>query len=568
MIDDAKTIASGSLLTADICIVGAGAAGITLALELIDSGKTVLLLESGALKPEDPTQALYNGETTDETMHPPPDKYRQRRFGGSTTIWGGRCMPLDAIDFEPREYLPLSGWPIRYDDLAPFYPRANELVEAGKFAYTAETAYDPPARPIIDGFESPRVTQNTLERFSLPTNFATSHGETLRAATNVRVLLHANCTGVRLSADGASVDHLDAAVLDGPRFTVKASDYVLATGGLEVPRLLLASKDVKPAGIGNDHDLVGRYYMCHIAGTIGTLSVTRPRSAVHHGYVVTPDGTYARRRFAITAATQRALKIGNFIARLHFANLNDPAHRSGILSGLYLAKAFISYEYSKRLHGGEKRTAATWLRHVRNIVFDPFDTLAFLWHWLTKRTLARRKFPSVVIQSRANRFSLDFHSEQQPNPDSRITLIDQRDALGLPQIRIDWRYTDWDIDTVVKSLVVLKDEFARTGCGTLEYDEATLPEEIMRYGAYGGHHIGTARMGNDPRTSVVDADCRVHGVRNLHIASAAVFPTSSQANPTLTIVALAVRLAARLKQLAAADSGILVLPVRRSEVTP
>lgn len=548
MIDDAKAIASGTLLTADICIVGAGAAGITLALELINSGKSVLLLESGGLKPEAATQALYVGESTDEAMHPPPDKYRQRRFGGSTTIWGGRCMPLDAIDFEVRDYLPMSGWPITGDQLAPFYPRANELVEAGKFAYTAETAYDAPAPPMIDGFESEQITQNTLERFSLPTNFAASHGETLRAAANVRVLLHANCTGIRLTADGASVNHLDVAVLDGPRFTMQANEYVLATGGLEVPRLLLASNDVAKQGIGNAHDNVGRFYMCHIAGTAGTLTVTKPGAAVHHGYVVTPDGIYARRRFAITAATQRALKIGNFIARLHFANLNDPAHRSGILSGLYLAKAFIRYEYSKRLHDAQPRRLKTWLLHVRNVVFDAFDTLAFLWHWLTKRTLAKRKFPSVVIPSRANRFSLDFHSEQQPNRDSRITLIDTKDALGLPQIRIDWRHTAWDIDTVRKSLGVLRDELARSGCGILEYDEATVAEEALRYGAYGGHHIGTARMGNDPATSVVDADCRVHGVANLSIASAAVFPTSSQANPTLTIVALAVRLAARLKR--------------------
>jgi choline dehydrogenase-like flavoprotein len=149
----------------------------------------------------------------------------------------------------------------------------------------------------------------------------------------------------------------------------------------------------------------------------------------------------------------------------------------------------------------------------------------------------------VVIPSRANRFSVDFHSEQQPNPDSRITLTDEKDALGVPKIRIDWRYTDWDIETVAKALEVLADELKSTGCGRLEFDRTTLPEEIMRYGAYGGHHIGTARMGQDPATSVVDAECKVHGVSNLYIASAAVFPTSSQANPTLTIVALSLRLA-------------------------
>lgn len=546
MIEDARTLANGSALTADICVVGAGAAGITLALELIGSGKSVLLLESGGLKDEAATQALYAGETADEALHPPPDKYRVRRFGGSTTIWGGRCMPFDAIDFEAREYLPMSGWPFGPEEFAPHYPRANELVEAGRYAYTAETAYDGEAPPLIRGFDSAQVSQNRLERFSLPTNFAATHGAALRAAANVRVLLHANCTGIRLRADGGAVDHFDGAVLGGPRFTVRAREYVLATGGLEVPRLLLASNDVQRTGIGNANDLVGRYYMCHIAGTAGTLTVTRPRSDVHHGYILTPDGIYARRRFALAEDTQRRLGIGNFIARLHFANLNDPAHRSGILSGLYLAKSFISYEYSKRLHDGRPRTLGNWLRHVRNIVFDPFDTLAFLWHWLTRRTLARRKFPSVVIPSRANRFSLDFHAEQAPNRDSRVTLTGERDALGLPKLRIDWRHTPWDIDTVRVALGVLRDEFARTGVGRLEYDEATVATEALRYGAYGGHHIGTARMGRDPATSVVDADCRVHGVPNLSIASAAVFPTSSQANPTLTIVALAVRMARRL----------------------
>ncbi|WP_293370776.1 GMC family oxidoreductase [Nevskia sp.] len=547
MIDDASSLAPDAALRADICIVGAGAAGITLALELRDSGKSVLLLESGGLKDEAASQALYAGETSDEALHPPPDKYRVRRFGGSTTIWGGRCMPFDAIDFEARPYLPHSGWPIGLDDIAPFYPRANELVEAGRYAYTAETAYDGPAPPAIRGFDSEQVSQNRLERFSLPTNFAARHGHLLEAAANVRVLLHANCTAIRLAPDGAAVARLDCATLDGKRFTVEAGEYVLATGGLEVPRLLLASNDVAKAGIGNGHDLVGRYYMCHIAGTAGTLTVTKPRADVHHGYVTTPDGVYARRRFAINEAVQRKLGTGNFVARLHFANLNDPAHKSGILSGLYLAKSFISYEYSKRLHDGRQRTVKTWLQHARNIVFDPFDTLAFLWHWITKRTLATRKFPSVVIPSRANRFSLDFHSEQAPNPDSRVTLTDQRDALGVPQIRIDWRYTDWDIDTVRVSLGVIRDELARTGCGRLEYDEASVAQEALRYGAYGGHHIGTARMGATPQTGVVDADLRVFGMSNLSIASAAVFPTSSQANPTLTIVAFAVRLAQRLR---------------------
>jgi choline dehydrogenase-like flavoprotein len=167
---------------------------------------------------------------------------------------------------------------------------------------------------------------------------------------------------------------------------------------------------------------------------------------------------------------------------------------------------------------------------------------------LRDRKLAERKFPSIIIRSKANLYSLDFHAEQQPNPASRITLSERLDALGMPQIRIDWRYTADDVDTVTRALALLREDLHRSNTGSFEYDPAAVEAEMIRYGAYGGHHIGTARMGSDPRTSVVNADCRLHGVENLYVASAATFPTSSQANPTLTVVALALRLATHLKR--------------------
>jgi choline dehydrogenase-like flavoprotein len=551
MIDDANRVERGRTLYADLCIVGAGAAGISLALQFAGTGHSVLLLESGSLEPDPATQALYEGEVADGRLHSPLHRYRQRRFGGSTTIWGGRCAPFDPIDFERREYLPGSGWPLRYEDLLPYYPRSSELCEAGEFAYTAETAFDAGMPELIAGFRSDRVTTHSLERFSCPTDFGRRYGHRLRAASNVRVLLNANCTGLRTSADGRHVTSVDVRTLGGTRFSVVATRVVLAAGGLEVPRLLLASRDAHPNGIGNGRDLVGRYYMCHMAGTTGTLTIDRPREAVWHGYVLSPDGVYCRRRLALAPATQRRLGIGNFIARLHHPRITDPRHRTGILSFLYLAKPFIGYEYGKRLHGEERFSLASWLRHLRNVAADPVHTAEFLAHWVRRRVLAERKFPSIIVRPRRLRFSLDFHSEQQPNPDSRVTLTDERDSLGLPRLRVDWRYTRWDIETVEKGLQVLAEEFERTGTGRLEYDRAALEGDILRYGAYGGHHLGTTRMGASPADSVVDRDCRVHDVDNLFVASPAVFPTSSQANPALTIVALSLRLADHLKALAA-----------------
>jgi choline dehydrogenase-like flavoprotein len=553
MIIDSHDFTDGHALEADVCIIGAGAAGIAMALDLIGSGVDVLLLEAGGRQFESDTQALYAGSVTEARLHSAPDKYRQRRLGGTTTIWGGRCMPFDGIDFETRGYMPHSGWPITRDDLNPYYARANRIVEAGAFEYTVERAFRTGARPMIEGFESEHFTSNTLERFSCPTDFGSRYISKLEASRNVRCVLHANVTSLELDRAAGHVDRVTVRNLRGVQFTARARHFVLATGGLEVPRLLLASRDVEPKGIGNRHDVVGRYYMCHVAGTIGTIKIARPAGAVWHGYEISDEGIYCRRRFALREATQRALHLGNFVARLHHPRITDPAHRNAVLSLLFLAKPFIPYEYRIRLIGEGSAGFTNWLRHARNVALGGADAAGFAWHMLRDRKLAERKFPSIIIRTKTNLFSLDFHAEQQPNPSSRVTLTDRRDALGLPQLNIDWRYTAGDVDTVSRSLALLAGDFRRSGVGTFDYDPQSVESEMTRYGAYGGHHIGTARMGSDPRTSVVNADCRVHDVRNLFITGSGVFPTSSQANPTLTIVALALRLSAYLKRLAHAE---------------
>jgi choline dehydrogenase-like flavoprotein len=558
MIDDALELNDGETIAADICIVGAGAAGITLALELAGTGVSVLLLESGGLKPEKHSQRLYEGAVAEERLHSPPHRYRQRRFGGTTTIWGGRCVPFDAIDFEARDYIPLSGWPFDRDALAPFYPRANELCEAGAFQYRAEEAFARPLRPVMAGFHSAHFTTDSLERFSCPTDFGARYASRLREARNVRVLLHANLTQVRFHPNSAAVESLVVRTLTGKRFTARAARVVLATGGLEVARLLLANRDVWTQGIGNRHDVVGRYYMCHIAGTIGTLKLRVPGENVWHGYDITDDGIYCRRRLALSAPSQRQLRIGNFIARLHHPRITDPSHRTAVLSALQLAKGLISYEYGKRLHGEERSGLRTWMRHVRNVLSAPGEVLAFGHHMVRDRFLAARKFPSIIVKSAAGHYSLDFHAEQRPIGSSRVSLIEARDALGLPRVIVDWRYTSGDIDTVREAVRLLAADIQHAGIGTFEYDPASIELEMARYGAYGGHHLGTTRMGTDPRTSVVDANCRVHGLENLYIAGGAVFPTSSQANPTLTVVALAARLAAYLRAAAAGERTTVI----------
>lgn len=548
MIVDADTLEAGTRLATDVCVVGGGAAGISLALALSGQGLNIVMLEAGRAGEHAPTQALYQGEVSDERMHSPPDKYRQRRWGGSTTIWGGRCVPFDPIDFETRGQVPGSGWPISFDELLPFYPQANALAEAGRFSYEADDALGAAAAPMIRGFDSELVRTGGLERFSCPTDFGMRYARRLRVAADVTVLLGANCTSVRLDADGRSVRELEVATLAGRRFRVAARATVLATGGLETPRLLLASRDVAAAGIGNEHDAVGRYYMCHIAGNVGTLELGGFPRDVRHGYEITPEGVYCRRRLSIVAAEQRRRGLANAVARLHFPRITDPRHRNGVLSGLFLVRRLISYEYGKRLNDGTRATPGVYAQHLLNVIGDPVDTAAFLAHWVRYRTLAQRKFPSVILRNRSNRFSLELHGEQAPRADSRVSLTEKTDALGMPRLRVDWRYGAGDIESLRHTLDLLAREFERSGAGRLEYRHETLEEDLLRFGAYGGHHIGTTRMGGDPRTSVVDAQCRVHSVRNLFVAGSSVFPTSSQANPTLTLIALSLRLGQHLSR--------------------
>ena len=545
-IQDARKVDEDGRLDCDVCIVGGGAAGITLALELARSSLSVILLESGDWKPYASTQELYEGQLENGSLHDPPQLHRQRRFGGTTAIWSGRCVPFDPIDFEPRDYVPHSGWPFGLDALATYYRQANAICEAGQFAYRVADALPGAARQMIEGFTSDLVETDGLERFSRPTNFARRYRDRLERAQNLRVILGGSCIHVAARRDSAEVDHLAASTLEGRRFTIGARRFVLATGGLEVTRLLLASRDVYRDGMGNERDLVGRFYMCHIAGRLGQLVFNAAQARGFHGYERSPDGIYCRRRFQLAADVQRSLGIGNLIARLHHPGISDPLHRTGPLSVLYLARRLVPPQFRKRVNDAEP-SWALWMRHVRNVLADPLDTTRFFSHWLLRRTLASRKFPSVVVSPRSQCYTLDFHAEQVPDPNSRITLTDQCDRFGMPRLCIDWRYTPLDVRTVGQSFRVIAEELERTNIARLTFADDKVERAIVHEGAYGGHHIGTTRMSDSPALGVVDRDCRVHGLANLYIASSSVFPTSSQANPTLTIVALALRLADHLK---------------------
>lgn len=548
MILEAATLPSGTRLRTRLCIIGAGPAGISLALQFRGTDVEVLLVAGGKRDHDQATQQLYAGEVVDAAMHSPVTEFRHRQFGGSSATWGGRSMPFDPIDFETRDWIAGARWPIGYQDIAAYYPAANALVEAGDFEYDARRALPGAMRGMIAGFAPPSFDLDRIERFSCPTNFGARYARQLESAGNITLLLDAHAVEIAASEAGERITRTVLRTLDGKEFTVEADHHVLAAGGIETARLLLASRSAgHPNGLGNARDLVGRNYLCHIAGTIGDFAVKGPRESVWHGYDRAWDGVYCRRRMALRPEVQRARGIGNAVIRLHHPRLPDPAHGRGILSAIFLAKPFISYEYSKRLHGDDPVTAGLMARHALNVIREPFGTAGFLLNWARRRTLAARKFPSLIVAPRNNVFSLDVHAEQVPNDDSRVTLSDRLDAFGKPQVKVDWRYKPQDLETVRVALETLRAEVADWGGGVLSFDADGIADAMLREGAYGGHHIGTARMGRNPDEGVVDGDARVFGVDNLFLAGSSIFPTSSQANPTLTIVAAALRLADHLK---------------------
>jgi choline dehydrogenase-like flavoprotein len=556
MLDDARRLPAGCSISCDICIVGAGAAGITSAHELKDSGMDIVLLEAGGTSLKDRDQDIYRGEVVDPSRHGRLDLYRDRRFGGTTVVWGGRCAPFDEIDLRPRPHVPYSGWPITRKDLDPYYLRAHEYCDLGAYAYDVRRALPGQQAQMIPGLESPDVRADQLWRFSLPTDFAKAFGQALKRAGNVRVYLHANALAIRTTENGASVDHLEVGTLENKRFTVRAKQFVLAAGGLEVTRLLLVSNDVNPKGVGNDRDLVGRFYMSHMTGDLGEVRFMPRGGPTVWDYERTCDGVYCRRCLSISGERQRLNGLLNFRATLTYPFIAAPQHGNGTLSALYLVKKFLARrvppEYSKAL--SQMTPLQEVSAHLRNVVKDFGNLTAFGCMWIRKRILSKRKLPSVAFQSRSNVYTLHFDGEQSPNPESRVFLSDHRDAFGIKRLRVDWRTRDLDALSVVGSCQLVGKALEQSGVGKMLFRAELMADRVREFSTVGSHHIGTTRMSVAPSEGVVDANCRVHGVDNLYIASSSVFPTSSCANPTLTIVALAIRLADHLRRLS--DRGI------------
>ncbi len=511
---DARSLPTGSSLEADVCVIGAGAAGITLALELAGSGLSVCLLESGGFEPDERTQALYAGEVS-TPAYAPLESSRLRFFGGTTNHWTGWCGRWSPFEFEARDWVPHSGWPLGYQDLAPYYDRAEPLLELPPAPRDLGPAVSDPERRTLD-LDPRRIRTRTI-RFSPPTRFGRLYRERLVAAPDVKLVLHANVTRIQRAVSEARVTHVDATSLDGPPFRVRARAFALATGGVENARLLLASNDVETAGLGNGRDRVGRYYMDHLGRLAGMWFLEGVRA---------PLRLYARGRpapfkavLALAPEAQRRAALLGVTFRLLLQRA--PAREDARLRGGVPAAVHADFQED---FGAHALAVASRLDGRLLAADEP------------------TKSPPINPRLRA---MVHCEAEQEPDPSNRVVLAGERDALGVPRASLEWRPSPHSVRTIEQGLQILGVEIGRVGLGRLGIaGGAGRRRPPVRSGT---HPMGATRMAADPSRGFVDPDCRVHGLANLYVAGSSVFPTGGTRNPTLTLTALAIRLADHLK---------------------
>jgi choline dehydrogenase-like flavoprotein len=516
MIIDFNTASVPAEIFGDICIIGAGAAGITASLELSAFRSKVILLESGGLEYSDAAQNLYAGTITGDTTLD-LDASRVRYLGGSTNHWAGHCRPLERVDFEKRSWIPDSGWPISFDDVKPYYPIAHRYCQVGPFDYEPALCYG--------GVPTPSFVPETdfvpkMIRYSPPTRFGETYREALAENDSITCYLNANFTAWNTSENGAVLESVTVRSLDGASTTVRARYFILATGGIENARLLLQPAQGHPNGVGNQEGLVGRYYADHsFINNPARAIIFRndPAFAGFQRHVIDPSSNIDGHLFLSLSPELQEREALPQIG-LRFTGTTMHHGSPGLASARFIKESMNDFRWPRDLG-----------YHLQQVVTHIDEVLPRLFGTFERETSDR---------------VTDFWCELPPNPESRVLLGDETDALGLRRVNLRWLKPD-----VVKRAFFFAHEtlgkaLGESGLGRLQI---VIDEEDMRVSDLGGnHHMGTTRMHEDPKRGVVNADCRVHGVDNLYVAGSSVFPTYGHIGPTLTLVALAARMAEHL----------------------
>jgi choline dehydrogenase-like flavoprotein len=504
---DARSLENNSLIQGDICIVGAGAAGIAMALDWIGSPYRVVLLEGGGFEYDPQVQESYKGNTTGQKYYPLMSS-RLHYFGGTTGHWAGMCSPFDEIDFEDRDWVPQSGWPITRKDLDPYYARANQTLEVGPYQYGFD--YWKEELPNLKPFPlDQNVFWNKMWQFS-QASYGTLYRDKITGAENIHLYTYAKVADIKLNEGLSRVTELTVKNHGGKTCRVRAKHFVLACGTIQNTRLLLASNSQKEGGIGNDNDLVGRYFMEHLEVASAEMWLARPFPTDLYSWEY--GVTKASAEIAFTPEVQREHRILNGTISLYPLNF-----------AMHMRPRMETWQDDDPRKSAENMFAS----------------------WDSAEEKSEKATGAL-----GSAFMLSTRIEQAPNPNSRVTIGREKDALGIPRANLHWELTPLDKRSVRTMYQLLGREVGRKGLARLRLNEFLRDENDDTFPDTtngGWHHMGTTRMHEDPKKGVVNSDCRIHGVGNLYVAGAACFPTAGAPNPTLTLTALALRLSDHLK---------------------
>lgn len=557
---DARRVPDGTTVETDVCIVGAGPAGLTLARELADRDLRICILESGGHEYDEDTQALADGRFTGANHFEQLRNARRRQVGGMANKWDSdigirnrlsfRAGPLDPIDFERREWLPYSGWPFGRAHLDPYYARVHESFGLGPYRYDAEFWANERAQPLPVDRETFETDVWTLVRQEI---FTRELPDWLAAQPNVSIYLWANVTSIETDETASTVTGLQVACLTGNRFRVSAKLFVLAAGGMENARLLLLSDSVQRGGLGNGENLVGRFFHEHQSVHGGTLfPVNRALIDQLALYDVrSVNGTPVIGKLALREeVARREQMLGFSVALLPKHRRYKRALGEYTDSFAVLARSLARGRLPEHARG-----------HARNVVRGADYIAARLLYKASGGRLFAdfNAGPDMLTgggwsaaADASRRFSVvdvHLHVEQAPHPENRVMLMSERDALGCRKTHLHWLWRERDMDSVRRGELLLADRLRRAGLG--EYRILSEGDRPMLEAPGLHHHMGTTRMHVDVKQGVVNPDSRVHGVSNLYVAGYSVFPTGGYINPTLTILALCLRLGDHLKRVLA-----------------
>jgi choline dehydrogenase-like flavoprotein len=505
---DARKLENGSIIEGDICIVGAGAAGISMALEWINTPYKVILLEGGGFDYDDQMQELFAGKTTGQRYFP-LRSVRLHYFGGTTGHWAGYCSTFDPIDFKKRDWVEHSGWPIKSEDLDPYYARTQEILELGPYEYDSNywQRQDPSMVPLP---LNEKLVWNKIWQFSPPTRFGTKYKETLIKSKNVHLYTYANVIDITSNETVSAIRELKTTNFAGKELKVRAKYFIISCCSIQNARLLLASRNQAPNGLGNENNLVGRYFMEHIEIKTGELWLEKPDPMKM--YMVEFGKTKVRAELAISEAKQREYGILNGTVSL---------------SSLEFAKNWPAFmdTWNENEKEAEKK--------MRVLDFS---------------TLKPSQAPPPPTGYKA--FQLFTRIEQAPNPACRVTLDSEKDQFGVPRSILHWEIGSLEKRSIRKIAEIIGQECGRAGIGRVKLFEYLQDENDLSWPSFtngGWHHMGTTRMSEDPKKGVVDANCKVHGIDNLFMAGSSCYVTAGAPNPTLTLVALTLRLSDHIK---------------------